>query len=415
MLRNSALQRVANLFAFLGLTFEIVGTCLGAIHSIRLQGQTKQKSRWHQRVILFRADLNAIFKWYTRKLLDERRRAEELRNKNSRNRQEPDERQNTKDEEGSEGSRVKQESVLDESRNADEFRGEEVSRVEQGSLLDERQNAEDFREEGSLDESRNAGDSRGEGGSQVKQEPVVDERQKTVGFRDGESVEANLKQGEDSDNGSLLADEIQRPKEETLEMSTLQVSGDPMSMLHTKGMGHEASMLKVRGTINIGQAAFHMHNNMNSQITDQPDMEDRGERLTRVTTFLQDVRNRRHPLGSSQLQMIGKILRELSVSSASSTPSLSALDHANVLSRQDTITFPHVVRPMFTFGNIPIISMAVGAVFLMMSTIFLAAGSELRSEVWISCTGVLLFVIVLSLLPFRYAFRFTFPGVALIE
>jgi len=48
--------------------------------------------------------------------------------------------------------------------------------------------------------------------------------------------------------------------------------------------------------------------------------------------------------------------------------------------------------------------MAVGVAFLAISTILLAAASQVvANEVWISCTGVLLFVITLSLLPFRYA------------
>jgi len=136
-------------------------------------------------------------------------------------------------------------------------------------------------------------------------------------------------------------------------------------------------------------------------------MEDRNERLERVETFIQEIQH--HPLSSSQGYIIGavrNILQELSPNSES-VPSPAPKN--NVPHRQSTQRtldiVPPVVRPMFTFGNTPLISMAVGVAFLAISTILLAAASEvLASEVWISCIVALLSVMTLSLFPFMYAF-----------
>jgi len=149
------------------------------------------------------------------------------------------------------------------------------------------------------------------------------------------------------------------------------------------------------------------------QIGNNPDSEDRKERLQRVETFFQEIQHR--PLSSSQEYIIDVVLNILHSLSLGPSPGLK-----NVPRRQSTYRtldiVPPVVRPMFTFGNIPLVSMAVGVAFLATSTILLAAASEvLASEVWISCMGALLLVMTLSLLPFRYASLHSFSWVDIIE
>ena len=58
--------------------------------------------------------------------------------------------------------------------------------------------------------------------------------------------------------------------------------------------------------------------------------------------------------------------------------------------------------PIFKFGNIPVLSMASGVVCLAISTILLSAANKgLGMEVWITSTLVLAMVAVLSVFPFR--------------
>ena len=132
------------------------------------------------------------------------------------------------------------------------------------------------------------------------------------------------------------------------------------------------------------------------------DSEDRKERLQRVETFIQEIQH--HPLSSSQgfiIDAVMNVLHELS-SVPSPDPKNKAPYRQSTYRTLDIV--PSAMRPMFTFGIVPLISMAVGAAFLAISTILLAAASEvLASEVWIGCIGVLVVVMTLSLLPFRYA------------
>jgi len=148
------------------------------------------------------------------------------------------------------------------------------------------------------------------------------------------------------------------------------------------------------GDVQIHGGNFQFQALLPQPISDTPDWEDRKNRGKRVETFLHDMQYYRHPLGSSHLAIIRKILCELSPKSILPSPE-------NALRRQSTLIVPSAVRPIFTFGSIPMISMAVGVAFLTASAILLAAASQmLASEVWISCTGGLLFIIALSLLPF---------------
>jgi len=72
--------------------------------------------------------------------------------------------------------------------------------------------------------------------------------------------------------------------------------------------------------------------------------------------------------------------------------------------RQDTVItlvdITPVIRPMFAYGNVPLMSMAAGVATLAISTILLTVASELiKTEVWISCVGALVGVMTLSFLP----------------
>ena len=77
--------------------------------------------------------------------------------------------------------------------------------------------------------------------------------------------------------------------------------------------------------------------------------------------------------------------------------------------RQDTVItivdLMPVMRPVFAYGNVPLMSMASGVAALAISTILLAVASELlRAEVWISCVAALVGVMALSFLPTRLVF-----------
>jgi hypothetical protein len=62
-----------------------------------------------------------------------------------------------------------------------------------------------------------------------------------------------------------------------------------------------------------------------------------------------------------------------------------------------------ILGTLLTFGNTPLISMGLGVVCLIISTILFAANStSLLREVWISCVAVLVGIICLSLLPIRF-------------
>jgi len=158
-------------------------------------------------------------------------------------------------------------------------------------------------------------------------------------------------------------------------------------------------------TIHINGGVFQS-NWMSPQISETSDSEDRRERLQRVQIFFRDIQ--RNPLSSSQgyiIDAVMKILHELSLVPSPPAPQ----NNVRVAHRRSTQHIldivPPVVLPMFTFGNMPLISMAIGAAFLATSTILLAAASQVvASEVWIGCTGVLLLVMALSLLPLGYTF-----------
>jgi len=158
-------------------------------------------------------------------------------------------------------------------------------------------------------------------------------------------------------------------------------------------------------TINISGGAFQT-NWTSPQISETSDSEDRRERLQRVQIFFRDIQ--RNPLSSSQgyiIDAVMKILHELSLVPSPPAPQ----NNVRVAHRRSTQHIldivPPVVLPMFTFGNMPLISMAIGAAFLATSTILLAAASQVvASEVWIGCTGVLLLVMALSLLPLGYLY-----------
>ena len=64
-----------------------------------------------------------------------------------------------------------------------------------------------------------------------------------------------------------------------------------------------------------------------------------------------------------------------------------------------------VMRPVFAYGNVPLMSTAAGVTALAISTILLAVASELlRAEVWISCVLPLVGMVTLSFLPTRLVF-----------
>lgn len=154
--------------------------------------------------------------------------------------------------------------------------------------------------------------------------------------------------------------------------------------------------------VNITGATFYavFNTTLPQPIIDSFDPEDdRKERLQRVDSFFQEIQY--YPLSSSQGNIIATVMNILH--SLSMVPNPSTLE--NNIPRQTTQLIldavPSVVRPIFIFGSIPLISMAIGVAFLTISTILLAAASQtVASEVWISCTAALIVVMALSLFPY---------------
>jgi hypothetical protein len=132
--------------------------------------------------------------------------------------------------------------------------------------------------------------------------------------------------------------------------------------------------------------------------------DDYRERLQRVESLMNEIRH--YPWSRSQgyiVNAIMKIVHELS------PPSQGPLQPQPIVmygasTEGDLKSVPAVVRRMFALGNIPLYSMAVGVVFLAISTILLAAASAntVGSAVWVTCVGVLVGIMILSFLPLRY-------------
>jgi len=60
------LPRAANFFAFVGLMLEIIGTFLGAMHSVFLQRKVKGFNRTVNNMIQCKVDLKIVLKLYVK-------------------------------------------------------------------------------------------------------------------------------------------------------------------------------------------------------------------------------------------------------------------------------------------------------------------------------------------------------------
>ena len=156
------------------------------------------------------------------------------------------------------------------------------------------------------------------------------------------------------------------------------------------------------------------------QIAADDDDDDRRQRLQTLTDFIQDARQQGwyNESKGKVLRLIETILDEVWKRTpkygASSPPDSSLSIHVPMpISRGPTHPdppqdlhigrFTMVIWMILTHGNIPLASMACGVVCLAVSTILLSAtAKELRQETWIGSVGVLIVVMGLSLLPFRY-------------
>jgi len=133
------------------------------------------------------------------------------------------------------------------------------------------------------------------------------------------------------------------------------------------------------------------------------------KRLQRVVSLMNEIR--RYPWSLSQGYIVNAIMKIVHELSPPSQGSLQPQPNVYGESTEgDLRSVPAVVRRMFALGNIPLYSMAVGVVFLAISTIFLAAASSntVGSAVWVACVSVLIGIMVLSFLPLRY-----FPSLCL--
>jgi hypothetical protein len=167
------------------------------------------------------------------------------------------------------------------------------------------------------------------------------------------------------------------------------------------------------------------------QIPAQDDVEDRRERLQTLTDFIQDAYQREwyNERKGKVLRLLEAILDEVWKRTPKqgllSPPSPSSMSNhvppthiARVPTEPDRHQhdlheghFAMVIRPIITYGNIPLASMACGVVCLAVATILLSlTAKELRKETWIGSVGVLVVVMGLSVLPLRFVIDYSFDS-----
>lgn len=146
-----------------------------------------------------------------------------------------------------------------------------------------------------------------------------------------------------------------------------------------------------------GEFTINQSINHTPVVGDIDDFEDRAEN---VKSILEGMELRYKSLAPPQiinkmLELIGKV--------HPATPTIPPFRKDTVITIVDIMP---VMRPVFAYGNVPLMSMAAGVAGLAISTILLAVASELlKAEVWISCIGALVGVMALSFLPTRLVFH----------
>jgi hypothetical protein len=189
----------------------------------------------------------------------------------------------------------------------------------------------------------------------------------------------------------IIAKVVQRKEEE----SRRERNGQ----LHSEH--HYASFFPGSNDVQIIGGEFTINQSINHTpvVGDINDYEDRAEN---VKSVLEGMELRYKSLAPPHiinkiLELIGKVYPD-----ALTIPPLGPVRKDTVITIVDLMP---VMRPVFAYGNIPLMSMASGVAALAISTILLAMASDLlRAEVWISCVAALVGVMTLSFLPTRLVF-----------
>ena len=135
------------------------------------------------------------------------------------------------------------------------------------------------------------------------------------------------------------------------------------------------------------------------------DIDDYQDRAENVKSVLEGMELRYKSLAPPHI--INKIL-ELIGKVHPAAPTIPPVRKDTVITIVDIMP---VMRPVFAYGNIPLMSMAAGVAALAISTILLAMASELlKAEVWITCVGALVGVMALSFLPTRSVLPLCYLG-----
>jgi hypothetical protein len=336
---------------------EISGTFLGAIHSVLLHRKVQDSSDSLQTMLQRKADLKIILKFYAQKLKEEAEagRREEAE---GRRRKEPEARR--KDE-----TKARRREAAEEAR---------VQRRTEESALTKRE---------------------GMDRQYLEEIPMEDALE------------------EESDETELSEDENTIPS---------YSQSQPPLRHPTSQIINTTSGTFINGNGNV----INIENT--HQIPTEDDVEDRRERLQTLTDFIQDAYQR-----DWYSQRKGKVLRLIEAildevwkrtpkHGVSSPPSPSSMSNhvppthiARVPTEPDRHQhqghFAMVIRPIMTYGNIPLASMACGVVCLAVATILLSlTAKELRKETWIGLVGVLIVVMGLSVLPLRFVIDYSFDS-----
>jgi len=338
---------------------EIIGTFLGAIHSVFLQRKVKGFNRTVNNMIQCKVDLKITLKLYLNALENEKRRKEDEQRERANDKADiPHE---TLDLLGYNGAPAQNNDLSTEERRFEDVLRHETTEEVEGVL---------------------------------GQEPT-EEVEDILGQEPTEEVEDVPGWQEPEDTSSQNPEDIphQDRKYKTYYYSGM-VSGQ---------------------NIAIHGGTFHMDNGNILDQSIKESIEDQKERFERLQSTMQEIRR----LDNSQLGVVGLIENILEKAgdqlnlnvrfvndSARDSPSPGL---ARVPTQPFNVNALHPgsynagpMPPIFKFGNIPVLSMASGVVCLALSTILLSAATkDLGPEVWISSTLVLAMVVVLSLFPFR--------------
>jgi uncharacterized membrane protein YvlD (DUF360 family) len=191
----------------------------------------------------------------------------------------------------------------------------------------------------------------------------------------------------------IVTKAVQRQEEESRRREQLE-----QGQLEPPNGGGYAAFFPSSNRVSVENCQFTINQSINQTPVVQ-DINDHEDRAQNVRSILEGMELRYKSLAPPQL--INKILEFIDKVHPAG-PTIQPV-------RQDTVItivdITPIMRPVFAYGNIPLMSMAAGVAALAISTILFSVASELlKAEVWISCVAALVGVMIFSFLPTRLAF-----------